>query len=472
MLFNSVTFILFFLWVLMVHYSPLSWSVKKSHLLLSSYLFYAAWNPPFIVLLLLSTFWDWHVANKIHNSTQISLRRFWLIVSLTLNLGLLVIFKYTGFLLENFNLLVAEFGFQWQITDPGLILPMGISFYTFQTLSYTLDVYFKRIKPWQDFRDYALFVSFFPQLVAGPIVRARDFLPQTQKQRHINQTIFSTGVALFVIGLVQKTVLADGMFAPMVDQVFARSAEADAASAWIASLLFSAQIFCDFSGYSLCAIGVAMCLGFELPINFRSPFAAIGFSDLWRRWHISLSSWLRDYLYIPLGGNRGGRWTVGRNLMLTMLLGGLWHGAAWTFVLWGGLHGCYLIAERGLKQINWPSWFSYMWMQYLLSLVTFLFVMWAFVVFRAENMQQASDLFLSMWGLTEGQRLIQFNAWTVVVLCCFVLLMLGQWLFRHRLMTEVLNGTHWMLRSLVLFVAVILLLLASGGSDAFIYFQF
>jgi alginate O-acetyltransferase complex protein AlgI len=472
MLFNSFVFLFFFLWVLVVHHSPISWTLKKMHLLAMSYLFYAAWNPPFVLLLLISTFWDWNIAEKIHRSETQKKRRLWLSLSLTLNLGLLVVFKYSSFLIENFNHLIAFTGVQWTLTDPGLILPMGISFYTFQTLSYTLDVYFKRLKPWHSFNDYALFVSFFPQLVAGPIVRAKDFLPQTQNQTKTSSSVFSVGVSLFIIGLFQKMVLADAFFAPIVDQVFSSSQSLDSSSAWIGGVLFSAQIFCDFSGYSLCAIGVAMCLGFRLPINFKSPFAAIGFSDFWRRWHISLSSWLRDYLYIPLGGNRSGRFKTFRNLSLTMLLGGLWHGAAWTFIVWGGLHGLYLIVERLLKS-HW-RWklHNNIFAQWFLSLLTFFFIMLAFVVFRADSFQQAIDIILAMFSGTQTQSLIAWDWWTQIVLFTFLALLLVQWALRHKTPTDVITNMPWILRSMILYACLILIVISSGGSDAFIYFQF
>lgn len=472
MLFNSTTFILFFLWVLLVHHLPFSWRLKKTHLLLSSYLFYAAWNPPFVLLLLLSTFWDWQVAQKVHQSAAKVQRRRWLFVSLFLNLGMLVVFKYAGFLLANFNAIISSLGVQWQLTDPGLILPMGISFYTFQTLSYTLDIYFKRLKPWHSFLDYALYVSFFPQLVAGPIVRAIDFLPQTLKQVRVNVNQFSTGLALFLIGLFQKTVMADAWFAPVVDQVFSQSSKIGTADAWLGSLLFTGQIFCDFSGYSLCAIGVAMCLGFNLPVNFKAPFAAVGFSDFWRRWHISLSSWLRDYLYIPLGGNRNGFWSTGKNLMVTMLLGGLWHGASWTFVLWGFLHGLYLLVERGLKQISWPEVFCSKLVQWVLSLLTLLFVVWAFVVFRAGNMGQVTDLFGAMFGMQHTDGLLVWDYWMTFVTAAFAALLLTQWFLRHRLMSDVLCHMQWWRRSILLLACVVLIVLGSGENDAFIYFQF
>jgi D-alanyl-lipoteichoic acid acyltransferase DltB (MBOAT superfamily) len=350
---------------------------------------------------------------------------------------------------------------------------MGISFYTFQTLSYTLDVYYRRMDPWHSFKDYALYVSFFPQLVAGPIVRAKFFLPQTLKQPVVTFSAFSMGLALLIIGLFEKTVLADALFAPLVNEVFATSGSVDQGSAWLASLFFSGQIFCDFSGYSLCAIGIGMSLGFKLPINFKSPFAAIGFSDFWRRWHISLSSWLRDYLYIPLGGNRKGKTRTLINLMLTMFLGGLWHGAAWTFVIWGLLHGIYLVIERYLKQFSGPqSLAARKILQPLLALVTFTVVMLTFVVFRASDMTQAGLLFQSLFAGTPSPPVISWNLWTQLVLASMVVLLAVQWLLRESIITDVLAQTPVLIRASLLSMCLLLITIASGNSDAFIYFQF
>lgn len=473
MLFNSLTFLLFFTWVLMVHYSPLSWRFKKSHLLLASYVFYAAWNPPFVLLLWLSTLVDWQVAKKIDQQEDTTKRKHWLWLSLLINLGMLVVFKYADFLMANFNQLLALFGLKFQFANPGLILPMGISFFTFQTLSYTLDVYYKRLKPWHSFLDYALFVSFFPQLVAGPIVRAKTFLPQLLKQVQVKFSQFSTGITFFIIGLLQKMVMADTFFAPIVNQVFDNHASLDSSSAWLGGLFFSAQIFCDFSGYSLCAIGLAMCLGLQLPTNFRSPFAAVGFSDFWRRWHISLSTWLRDYLYIPLGGNRLGQIMRYRNLMITMLLGGLWHGAAWTFVIWGALHGMYLVLEQRLKNSALARLFTgKIWQNIFLSVLTFLAVMLAFVVFRAENIDQAWNVIASMFIASNKTPVVEQDLWLYLVMTAFGLMLLIQWMMRDRELAEVVNQTHAIVRAFILLFMLWLILTSTGNSNAFIYFQF
>ena len=349
MLFNSLTFIVFFVLVLALHNAPLPWNVKKTNLLIASYLFYAAWNPPFVILLWLSTVIDWHVAKRLFVEQAQHKRRALLAISIAVNLGLLGYFKYGGFLLENFVSLAAMAGIDYQAPDWSIVLPVGISFYTFQTMAYSLDVYLKRAEPSKSFLDFALFVTFFPQLVAGPIVRPTHLLPQFAVPRVATTKQLYWGLGLMTIGMFQKIVVADGLLAPVADAAFGADEMLHPLDAWLGTLAFSGQIFSDFAGYSTTAIGVALTLGFGLPDNFRFPYAAIGFSDFWRRWHISLSSWLRDYLYVPLGGNRKGNLRTYANLMTTMLLGGLWHGASWTFVVWGGLHGLYLAVERWLN---------------------------------------------------------------------------------------------------------------------------
>ncbi len=473
MLFNSITFVLFFIVILAVHYSGLGWKLKKTNLLLGSYVFYAAWNPPFVLLLFLSTFVDWNIAEKIHLSQTQKKRKHWLWLSLLFNLGLLSLFKYSGFLLDNFQNLTRAIGWEFQSFDPGFILPMGISFYTFQTLSYTLDIYFKKLKPHNSFLDYALFVSFFPQLVAGPIVRAKDFLPQLKQQNKINFNDFSLGISLFIVGIFAKTVLADAFFAPLVNSVFVDGVQPDGLSSWLAAVFFYAQIFCDFAGYSLCAIGTALSLGFILPFNFKSPMAAIGFSDFWQRWHISLSTWLRDYLYIPLGGNRAGTFNTFKNLMITMLLGGLWHGAAWTFVLWGFLHGLYLVVERWLRTLTFAKKLAqYSLIKIPMMLATFFLVMIAFVIFRAENMNQVQMVFSGMLGATKGESLIKWDLWTQLVTAVFVLMFALQWWYKEIRITEILQSYSAILRSVFISICLVLIFISSGNSDAFIYFQF
>ncbi|MCC6581509.1 MAG: MBOAT family protein, partial [Phycisphaeraceae bacterium] len=351
MLFNSFSFLLFLAVAMLVGRVGLSWRLRKLVLLLMSYAFYAAWNPPFVALLWLSTVVDWYFARWMAASSRAGVRRWCLAGSLVVNLGLLGFFKYSTFLLGNVQALAGLTGFALAMPAMSIILPVGISFYTFQTLSYTLDVYRGDAKPWHSFLDYALYVTFFPQLVAGPIVRATDFLPQCVEEKRAGGQQIGWAMVLVVIGLFNKVFVADALMSSIVEHVYAPGVKWGLVTAWGGTLAFAVQIFCDFAGYSTCAIGLALMLGFDLPDNFRFPYAALGFSDFWRRWHLTLSTWLRDYLYISLGGNRKGSLLTYRNLLFTMLLGGLWHGASWNFVIWGGLHGLYLVIERGLKQL-------------------------------------------------------------------------------------------------------------------------
>src|SRR5882724_6043807 len=351
MVFNSYTFIVFFVIMLLLHNLPfLSWRTKKINLLLASYVFYAAWNPPFILLLWLSTVVDFFVGRALYTQENKYKKRMLLVISLIGNLGMLCFFKYGAFLLENFVTVVNALGIDYHPAKPNIILPAGISFYTFTTLCYTIDMYQRKSKPVKSLLDFSLFVTFFPHLVAGPIVRPPQLVPQFETPRKATAKQLADGLLLISLGLFMKVFLADSLLSSTANTVFGAHGALHPLDAWTGVLAFSGQIFLDFAGYSTCAIGVALCLGFVLPENFHYPYAAIGFSDFWRRWHITLSSWLRDYLYIPLGGNRKGEARTYVNLMITMLLGGLWHGASWTFVVWGALHGTYLCAERLVKE--------------------------------------------------------------------------------------------------------------------------
>ena len=283
MLFNSLTFVVFFTAILLLHNAPFSWRVKKSNLLIGSYIFYAAWNPPFVILLWISTVVDWVVANKIHLETRQARRRMLLTVSILVNLGMLGYFKYGGFMMENFQAMMMAMGMDYQPPKWNIILPVGISFYTFQTMAYSLDIYLKRAAPAKSFLDFALFVTFFPQLVAGPIVRPTQLIPQFKLPKVATRQQLTWGFALITLGLFNKIVVADALLSTAAETVFNAKEMLHPADAWLGTLAFSGQIFCDFAGYSTTAIGVALCLGFSLPDNFRFPYAAVGFSDFWRR---------------------------------------------------------------------------------------------------------------------------------------------------------------------------------------------
>jgi len=352
-LFNSLDFVVFLLVVLTAHFLVLPrswWRTQKAVLLVASYGFYASWNPPFVLLLLVSSLVDYAVGLGFERAERPVARRALLGISLATNLGILGFFKYGRFFAESIDALLGT-SLAGSPVLKDLVLPVGISFYTFQTLSYSIDVYRRQLATSRSFIDFMLYVSFFPQLVAGPIVRAADFLPQLRRRPQPTGSDVEDAFSRMGMGYLKKVVFADGL-GIYVDQVFADPSQVGAGGAALAVYAYAFQIYFDFSGYSDIAIGVAQLFGFRLPENFRRPYWAASPREFWQRWHISLSTWLRDYLYISLGGNRHGRVRTYVNLMATMLLGGLWHGAAWTFVAWGAWHGALLSIDRLLRDRN------------------------------------------------------------------------------------------------------------------------
>ena len=471
MLFNTTGFVVFFAVVLVLYYlTAMKWRSKKAMLLLASYVFYGLWNPPLIVLLWISTMVDWTAGNKLAKLENEAKRKMWLLLSICVNLGFLGFFKYGNFLMENFQSICNLAGFEYTAPKWDILLPMGISFYTFQTMSYTIDMYRRRIKPARTFLDFALYVTFFPQLVAGPIVRSDELVPQFYDEKKASKNQFFMGLMLLTIGLFQKTVFADSLLSPVADEVFRSRDLLFALDAWTGVLAFSGQIFFDFAGYSLCAIGIAKMLGFELPDNFRYPYGSIGFSELWRRWHISLSAWLKDYLYISLGGNRKGVSRTYVNLMLTMLLGGLWHGAAWTFVVWGALHGTYLIVERLVRNV-FPVKPTKTHVQIILAFLTFNCVNVTWVFFRAENFKNAMDILGSMF-LIHGDKPTLLTSHIVLVQLLMFFVFIGHFMMREKSLTGVIKSMpSWAL--VVLWTIMIFgLLTVQTTGEQFIYFQF
>ena len=471
MVFNSLTFVVFFVLVLGIHSLPLPWTAKKINLLVASYIFYSAWNPPFVILLWVSTVVDWYAAQGLVKARRQSARHAWMLLSVVANLGMLAYFKYGQFLVDNFSALMASIGIAWQPAHYDIVLPVGISFYTFATLSYTLDVYLRRALPARNFLDYALFVTFFPHLVAGPIMRPTELVPQFEQPRRATGDQIRFGLALMTIGLFNKIVLADSFLSRAAEKVYDSDKIPGALDAWIGTLAFSGQIFCDFAGYSTTAIGVAMCLGFAMPDNFRFPYAAIGFSDFWRRWHITLSAWLRDYLYIPLGGNRHGQARTYMALMATMLLGGLWHGASWTFVVWGGLHGTYLAGERVLRS-RFAGYRPGPWTLFALALLTYALVNITWVFFRAHGFGKAWSLLGGMFGAHAAAAPIIPTADLAMTALIVLSLVGAHWWMRNRTLETAIARTPATVVSagwaLMLFAVVI----TQGSGNAFIYFQF
>lgn len=471
MVFNSFAFVIFFAIVLALHSLPLNWTFRKVNLLIASYLFYAAWNPPFVILLWISTLVDWYAAQKlVHTETPIA-RRAWMLLSVVANLGMLAYFKYGNFLLDNFNTMMSTFGVSYHPPAMDIVLPVGISFYTFATMSYTLDVYLRRAAPARNFLDYALFVTFFPHLVAGPIMRPTELVPQFQTARRATADMLRFGLALMTLGMFQKIVLADTFLAKAAELVYDGKKIPGALDAWCATLAFGGQIFCDFAGYSTTAIGAAMCLGFAMPDNFRFPYAAIGFSDFWRRWHITLSAWLRDYVYIPLGGNRHGEARTYFALMTTMLLGGLWHGASWTFVVWGGLHGFYLALERVMKKA-FNGYRPGQLVLLALGIMTYILIHITWVFFRAHSFGEAWLVLSGMLGQNTKSTPILPTAQLVFVGVIVAGILAAHWSTRHRTLEATVAEAPPMLVAAIWGLMVFAIVIAQGTGNAFIYFQF
>jgi D-alanyl-lipoteichoic acid acyltransferase DltB (MBOAT superfamily) len=461
MLFNTLNFFIFFAVVLSLFYlGPHSW--RKAVLLIASYYFYMSWNAKFVLLLLTLTCIDYFAALWITRSAG-RVRRLALITSLAANLSFLGFFKYYNFLADS---LVQLMGLPAHSFMLSIVLPVGISFHTFQSMSYVVDVYREEQEAIRNPLDYALFIAFFPQLVAGPIVRAGEFFADLFHWRRPSGDEVLRGILLTLMGLTKKVVLAD-RFAGVADRYFSNIAgNPGSLTAWSGVIAFALQIYFDFSGYTDMAIGLALLLGFHFPVNFRRPYLAQSITDFWHRWHISLSRWLRDYLYIGLGGNRGGRLRTYRNLMLTMLLGGLWHGASWNFVIWGGYHGALLGVERmlgvGKRDHGWP-------VRWICVVFTFGLVCIGWVFFRAATLHDSLRVIRAMFGATLGTNLIP--AWQLGMAGVTLLLAIAEenrgWFDRLLAAPAVVYAT-----AIVFLLFCLELLGLTGKTVPFVYFQF
>ncbi|AOW20049.1 MBOAT family O-acyltransferase [Urechidicola croceus] len=402
MLFNSFVFFFFLSIILPIFYALPSKKSKNIFLLICSYFFYGYWDWRFCFLLLTSTIIDFIIGEKIFSSSSDNKRKWLLRLSLFTNLGILCVFKYFNFFIENFKTIADNLNFKLDFIHLNILLPIGISFYTFQTLSYTIDIYNKKIKPTNNFVDFALFVSFFPQLVAGPIERAKTLLPQLSKKLNPSFTQIKQGITLIILGLFRKVMIGDtaGRY---VDHIFNDLSLYKSIEIIAAIILFSIQIYADFSGYSHIARGTAKLLGVELMKNFEQPYFSQNIAKFWRRWHISLSTWLRDYLYFPLGGNRKGLSRTYLNLMITMLLGGLWHGASWNFVIWGGLHGVYLILYKMYHRFQSKKNSKSKLINFGNYILTFFLVTFTWLFFRSENYESTEMIFSKIinWETSE-----------------------------------------------------------------------
>ncbi len=473
MLFNSLSFLLFAV-VFVTIYFLLKGRVRIAWCLLGSYFFYGWWDSRFLLLIIFSTLLDFFLGKRIHAETDIKKRKLLLWCSVFANLGTLAFFKYCNFFIESFSAVLQQVGLSASISTLEIILPVGISFYTFQSMSYTIDIYRKKLEPEKQLIRFATYIAFWPQLVAGPIVRAGHLLPQLRIDQRFDPGNLVIGLSFILWGFFKKVVIADNL-GLYVDQCWLEHELSTSLTVWLAVFFFSIQIYCDFSGYSSIAIGFAKILGFDFPRNFASPYFAKGFSEFWRRWHISLSSWLRDYLYIPLGGNRHGRFRTGINLTITMLLGGLWHGASWTFVAWGGLHALYLIGERvlsrvpGFSKISLPSWL----VNPLKISTVFALVSFAWIFFRSPSFEIAVNLIERMLDWEEWRpELIRNKLWAVKGLGLVGILVVLE-LVNQRLPLHNLALRSPLFRMLA-FASLLWLIsfFGSFGSNSFIYFQF
>jgi alginate O-acetyltransferase complex protein AlgI len=461
--FPTVQFAVFFPIVL-----ALSWALMprqhiwKPFILAASYLFYSAASPKFCIMLAAVTLGNQAAAKLVHRTEDERLRRIIVGIAVALDLGTLGVFKYYGFFAEETNALLSDVGLGLPLPLASIALPVGISFIVFQAISYTVDVH-RRLLPPAKTIDVALYLSFFPHLVAGPIVRAREFLPQLESARDPRQVAVGAGVALIVVGLVKKVAIADYLARSVVDPVFGVPQAYSAPDVILATYAYAVQIFCDFSGYTDIAIGLALLMGFVFPQNFDRPYRSLSFREFWRRWHITLSRFLRDFLYIPLGGNRHGKLRQARNLMVTMVLGGLWHGAAWGFVLWGFIHGAALVVENLFRgRISPPSWLKW--------LLTFHLVVLAWIPFRAPDLHIAGDL-VSRLAHPGTPTLWKVPVVLVVVLVIGLQLAPARPLDALRVRFERLHPAALAvsMTTVIVFVAATV---SSQGVPPFIYFQF
>jgi alginate O-acetyltransferase complex protein AlgI len=474
MLFCSQQFFLFFTLVFAVYWA-LPWHRVRVWLLLAaSFYFYASWNHWLAVLVFASSTMDWAVALGLDRLSDQRKRRLLLTLSLVVNLGLLFYFKYANFFLESLKEALHAAGAETSLPLLQVILPIGISFYTFEAINYTVDVYRRRVPAERNLANFLLFITFFPHLVAGPIVRARDFLPQIGRPKHWSWLRLQRGAELFLLGIIKKMAIADRL-ALAVDPVFAAPDQYSSTALRLATLAYAMQIFCDFSGYSDMALGTAHMLGYKLARNFNMPYLATNVAEFWHRWHISLSTWLRDYLFIPLGGSRSERWQTYRNLLVTMTLGGLWHGANWTFLLWGALHGLLLIGHRLLQEFCRSRVAFDRLLQSgvgttIRVVTTFLTVTLLWVLFRAQTLADAGIVFERLLIRHAGLGL-PFSKLALSLLGAAVVI--GHAVGRSELWRRIVPRLPAPVMGCSCAVALTLCLLFSPhSSKAFIYFQF
>ena len=470
MLFNSFEFFIFLPIVFILYWFVLNKRLTTQNLLVlsASYVFYGWWDYRFLSLIVISTVVDYFVGLTIYKSQKSSVRKKWLLVSVLFNLGLLGFFKYYNFFIESWVELLSSIGYDLENTwTLKVILPVGISFYTFQTMSYSIDIYRKKLKPTKDFIAFAAFVSFFPQLVAGPIERASNLLPQMLKSRKFNKYKTINNLELIVWGLFKKVVIADSI-APVISDIFNNYTEYSGGTLILGAVFFAFQIYCDFSGYSDIAIGTAKLFGFDLMTNFNFPYFSRSIGEFWRRWHISLSTWFRDYLYIPLGGSKVGKLKGIRNVFAIFLVSGFWHGANWTFIAWGGIHALLFIpsfiigTNRKHLEINNNSKKTVLFQIKNIgqALFTFIVVTLAWIFFRANSIQDAINYI-------SGINSLKWNNSSLIIISDIILILILLVLDAFRYKKFKIHLIIW-----ILMVVAIIGCLNRETQAEFIYFQF
>lgn len=490
MLFNSLDFAIFFPVVFVLYWLVAKQlTLRNSLILVASYTFYGWWDWRFLFLIAISTIVDFIVGQKIYKAKNKSQRKYLLLISLAVNLGFLFYFKYTNFFIETFVDSFRLFGHKLEASTLDIILPVGISFYTFQTLSYTIDVYRKQLKPTNNLLAFSAFVSFFPQLVAGPIERAKHLLPQFFTIHKFNYKLVKSGLLLMAFGLFKKMVIADRA-AIYVNEVYNNVDDYGGVGYTYATLLFAFQIYCDFSGYSDIAIGLGRTMGFDLMKNFDRPYISKSLTEYWRRWHISLSTWFRDYLYIPLGGSRKSEWRTYSNIFIVFVVSGLWHGAAMTFVVWGAIHGIILMAEKatfkirkrvfdqfGLLKKNFSNHLFF-------GLIIFFIVCIAWIFFRANSFSDALKVFYGLFFDFDAGHIFEKdtyliglkpNEFKVLILSILGLYVLEYLNFKKgliNLLDEQSIIFRWSVYMSIVLVIIIFGVYGDRNIQEFIYFQF
>ncbi len=478
MLFNSIDFAIFLPVVFLLYWFVTNRSLKLQNILIiaASYLFYGWWDWRFLSLIIFSTVVDYLVGIGLSKTDDLRKRRILLWTSISVNLGFLGFFKYYNFFLDNFIAAFSFFGSEISAGSLNIILPVGISFYTFQTLSYTIDVYKRKLEPTRDFISLAAFVSFFPQLVAGPIERATNLLPQFNQPRTFSYSKSIDGMRQILWGLFKKIVIADNC-AVHANYIFANSADMDGSMLLLGALFFTFQIYGDFSGYSDIAIGTARLFGFDLMRNFAFPYFSRDIAEFWRRWHISLSTWFRDYLYIPIGGSRGGTWMKVRNTFIIFVVSGFWHGANWTFIVWGALNALYflplLLAEKNRENIEIVAQGKILPTVREIGgmMITFWLTVLAWIFFRAESLTHAFNYIDGIFSPT--LFLIPELAGMKAILLLVPVFLIFEWFGREKeFALAQVEGWSWPWRYFVYYLLVLALFLFTGEQQEFIYFQF